>query len=120
MPDVGRVVGGTLSRYDNNNNKSGFLYSAQVHHAVALMTVQHYYPWSLGLNSFLKPSQLPVEYTACAAKHVAQSRLINHKNQMPSHEYISHDLLCVPNAMFVSYVACHAERSSTLDPISCV
>ena len=24
---------------------------------------QHYYPWSLGLNSFLKQSQLPEEYT---------------------------------------------------------
>ena len=27
---------------------------------------RHYYPWSLGLKSLLKPSQLPGEYTACA------------------------------------------------------
>ena len=48
---------------------------------------QHYYPWSLGLKSFLKPSQLPVEYTACATKYVAQSRLINHKNQLYHNRY---------------------------------
>ena len=59
----------------NNNNNSGFLYIAQVRHAVTLVALQHYYPWSLGLKSFLKPSQLPGEYTACVAKYVAQSRL---------------------------------------------
>ena len=47
------------------------------------MGLQHYYPWSLGLKS----SQLPGEYTACATKYVAQSRLINHKNQLCPHRY---------------------------------
>ena len=55
----------------NNNNNSGVLFSAQVHHAVRLMALNHYYLWSLGLKSFLKPSQVPGEYTACAAKSVA-------------------------------------------------
>ena len=45
------------------------------------------YSRSLGLKSFLKPSQTPVEYTACAAKYVAQWRLINHKNQLCPHRY---------------------------------
>ena len=51
------------------------------------MVLQHYYPWALGLKSFLKPSQLHREYTACAAKYVAQSRLIHHKNQLCPHRY---------------------------------
>ena len=33
----------------SNNNNNGFLYSAQVRHAVTLMALQQYYPWSLGL-----------------------------------------------------------------------
>ena len=40
----------------NNNNQ--FLYSA-FHTRRASQSAPHYYPWSLGLNSFLKPSQLP-------------------------------------------------------------
>ena len=59
-------------------------YSAQVCHAVTLMALQHYYPWSLGLKSFLKPSQLPGEYTVCAPNIC---KLINHKNQLCPHRY---------------------------------
>ena len=75
-----------LININNNNNSSGFLYSAQVRHAVTLMVLQHYYPWSLGLKSFLKPSQLPGEYTACAAKYVA-TKLINHNTHLCPHRY---------------------------------
>ena len=71
---------------NNSNNNSGFLYNAQVCHTVTLMALQHY-TWSLGLKSFLKPSQLPGEYTVCAAKYVSQSRLINHKNQLCPRRY---------------------------------
>ena len=46
----------------NNNNNNGFLYSDQVRPAVTLMTLQHCHHWSLGLKSFLKPSQHPGEY----------------------------------------------------------
>ena len=36
---------------NSSNNNIGFLCSAQVHHAVMLMALQHYYPWSLGLKA---------------------------------------------------------------------
>ena len=43
------------------------------------------YPWSLGLKSFLGPSQLPGEYTACAqymhysAKPITKKHLCPHR-----------------------------------------
>ena len=55
--------------------------SAQVRHAVTLMALLHDYSWSLGLKSFLKPSQLPGEYTACATI-VCATRL--NQSQEPS------------------------------------
>ena len=53
-------------------SNSGFLYSAQVCHASGAHDASTLLPLiTRPFKSFLKPSQLPGEYTACAAKYVA-------------------------------------------------
>ena len=68
----------------NDNNTNGFLYRAQVCHAVTLMTLQHDYPWSLCLKSFLQTSQLPREYTALCNKWATRLNQTQEPS-LPSH-----------------------------------
>ena len=73
---------------NNNNNKSDFYITQFQRMIIALWTLLP--PWHVVVNkisietakwwwllslviSFLKLSQLPSEYTACAAKYIAQS-----------------------------------------------
>ena len=74
------------------NNNNPFLYSA-FHTRRASQSASHYYPWSLGLNSLIKLSQLPGgEYAACAtlicATRLNQSQEPSLPSQVPIYPWV--------------------------------